>query len=163
MSNLLLIGSVVLLLAGVGSAQTTPSQSPSTKYGPVPARTGPAQAAPAQVKPARAAPTRTEAAKAPVVTTNTPPGQAEKQLQAQPRPSFLGAVPELSFTEPDANELTWGRHTYSGIVVQIIKADRPLQLLNPLAPSRYGSGWDNLERFPAGGGGPMLKLFSINF
>jgi hypothetical protein len=97
------------------------------------------------------------------VTTNAPPSQPERLLQTQPRLSFLGAVPELSFTEADANELTWGRHTYSGIVVQVIKADRPLQLLNPFAPSRYGSGWDNLERSPAGGGSPMLKLFSISF
>jgi hypothetical protein len=59
--------------------------------------------------------------------------------------------------------MTWGGHTYSGIVVQVIKADRRLQLLNPLAPSRYGSGCDNLERFSPTGGGSMLKLFSIDF
>jgi len=159
----LLIWSVVLLVAGVGSAQTTPSQSPSTKSRPAPVQTGPAQATSAQVKPARATPTQTGAAAASAVATNAPPGQAERLLQVQPRPSFLGGVPELAFNEPKANELTWGRHAYSGIVVQVIKAHRRLQLLNPAAPSRYGSGWDNLERFPATGSGPMLKLFSISF
>jgi hypothetical protein len=111
MRHALLIWSIVLLVAGVGSAQTTPSQSPSTKSGPALARTGPAQAASAQVKPARETPTHTEAAKASAVTTNAPPGQAERLLQVQPRPSFLGAVPELALNEPKANELTWGRHT----------------------------------------------------
>ena len=159
----LLIWSVVVLVAGVGSAQTTPSQSPSTKSGPEPAQTGPAQTTSAQVKPAQATQARTEAAKAPAVTTNAPPGQAGGLLQVQPGPSFLGGVPELAFNEPQANEIAWGRHTYSGIVVQVIKADRRLQLLNPLAPSRYGSGWDNLERFSPTGRGPMLKLFSIDF
>jgi len=146
------------LVAAVGSAQTTPSQSPPVQAGPAPAQTGPAQA-----KPAGATPARTEAAKASAVTTNAPPGQAARLLQVQPHPSFLGGVPELAFNGPRANELTRGRHTYSGIVVQIIKADRRLQLLNPLAPSRYGSGWDNLERFSPTGRGPMLKLFSIDF
>ena len=163
MKNTLLIWSVVLLVAGVARAQTTPSESPSTQSGPAPAQTGPAHTTSAEVKLARATPTRTEAAKASAVTANTPPGQAERQLHVQPRPLFLGGGLELAFSEPKANELTWGRHTYSGIVVQVIKAHRPLQLLNPAAPSRYGSGWDDLERFPATGSGPMLKLFSIDF
>jgi hypothetical protein len=39
----------------------------------------------------------------------------------------------------------------------------PLQLLNAAAPPQHGSGWDNVEWFPASGSGPMLKLFSISF
>lgn len=163
MRNTLLIWSVVLLVAGVARAQTTPSPFASRKSRPAPVQTGPAQNTSAQVKPARATPTRPETAKASAVTTNAPPGQAERRLQVQPRPSFLGGVPEPAFNEPKANELTWGRHTYSGIVVQVIKAHSPFQLLNPLAPSRYGSGWDNLESFSGTGSSPMLKLFSINF
>jgi len=53
-------------------------------------------------------------------------------------------------------------HTYSGIVVQIIKTKNPLQLLNPAAPAEYGSAWDNLEQFTLNGGGG-LKLFSFGF
>ncbi len=97
------------------------------------------------------------------MTTNVPAGQAQRLLEAQPRPSFLEAVPELALSQANGNELTWGQHTYSGIVVQVLKAESPLQLLNPFAPSRYGSGWANLERSPAGGGGPMLKLLSVSF
>jgi hypothetical protein len=163
MTTPLLIWSVILLMAVVGSAQTMPSQSPSAKPRPMPAQTGAAQAASAQVKPAQATPTQADAAKPSAVITNTAPGQAERLLQVQPRPPFLGEVPELAFNESKGNEVTWGRHTYSGIVMQVIKTDKRLQLLNPLAPSRYGSGWDNLERFSPTGKGSMLKLFSIDF
>jgi hypothetical protein len=127
------------------------------------AQTGPAQASSAYVKLARATPIRTEAAKVPVAATNAAPAQAGKPLQVWPHPLFLGGVSELMFNEPKANELAWGGHSYSGIVVQVIKTEKPLQLFNPAAPSRYRSGWDNLEWLPASGSGPLLKLFSIDF
>ena len=52
---------------------------------------------------------------------------------------------------------------YSGIAVQLIRAEQPLQLLNPLAPKSYGTGEPNVildlfNKQPVG-----LKLFSINF
>ncbi len=129
MRNTLLIWSFVLLVGGVGTAQTTPSQSASAQPRPAPAQIGPAQ-----VKPAPGTLTQTTAAKASPVTTNAPTPQAEKVLQAQPHRSFLKGAPQLTFAEPKANELALARHTYSGIVVQVIKAKRPLQLLNPFAP-----------------------------
>jgi len=97
------------------------------------------------------------------MATNSPPSQAENQPQAQLGAAFLEGIPELALDEPKANELTSGRHTYSGIAIQVKKAKRPLQLLNPAAPPQYGSGWDNIERLPASGGSPVLKLFSISF
>jgi hypothetical protein len=97
------------------------------------------------------------------VGTKAQPKQAENWLQVQRHRPFLEGVPELAFYEPKANELAVGRHTFSGVAVQVIKAKRPLQLLNPVAQPQYGSGWDNIEWFPASGSGPMLKLFSIDF
>jgi hypothetical protein len=97
------------------------------------------------------------------VATNAQPKQGQQSLQVQPRRPFLEEVPELAFDQPKANELALGGHTLSGIIVQVIKAKGRLQLLNPAAPPQYGSGWDNVEWFPASGSGPMLKLFSINF
>jgi hypothetical protein len=97
------------------------------------------------------------------VATNAPPKQGEQSLQVQPRRSLLEGLPELAFDQLKANELALDGHTLSGIVVQVIKAKRPLQLLNPAAPPQYGSGWGNIEWFPASGSGPMLKLFSISF
>ena len=159
----LLIWSVILLMAGVGSALNHSIPVPISQAQAGAGDTGAAQAASAQVKPAQATPTQADAAKPSAVITNAAPGQAERLLQVQPRPPFLGEVPELTFNEPKGNEVTWGRHTYSGIVMQVIRTDRRLQLLNPLAPSRYGSGWDNLEPFSPTGKGSMLKLFSIDF
>jgi hypothetical protein len=53
--------------------------------------------------------------------------------------------------------------TYAGITVQLIRAEHPLQLLNPLAPKGYGTGEQNVifdlfTKQPVG-----LKLFSFNF
>jgi hypothetical protein len=52
--------------------------------------------------------------------------------------------------------------TYTGIAVQFIRAEQPLQLLNPLAPKGYGTGEQNVifdlfTKQPIG-----LKLFSFN-
>ena len=53
--------------------------------------------------------------------------------------------------------------TYTGIGVQLIQAEQPLQLLNPLAPKSYGTGEQNVvfdlfTQRPSG-----LKFFSFNF
>jgi hypothetical protein len=140
MKNTWLIWSFVLLLACVGNAQTTP----------------------VQVKPTRATPTETADVKASPVATNDTPKQAGKVLQVQPVLTPTKGLPEAAFKELKANEVTLGRHTYSGIVVQVIKAKNPLQLLNPAAPAEYGSGWDNLDLCTVSGSG-TLKLFSFSF
>ena len=41
--------------------------------------------------------------------------------------------------------------TIDGIVAQIFKNKQPLQLINPLAPAKYGSGDQNLSRDPVTG------------
>jgi hypothetical protein len=138
-----LILSAVLLVACVSTAQTTP-----------PTR--------APVKLTRATPILTRAAKASPVATNAPPEQARNVLQVQPLRSSTNGFPQVVLKEPKANEVTVGQHTYSGIVVQIIKAKNPLQLLNPAAPAEYGSAWDNLEQFTISGNS-ALKLFSFSF
>ena len=163
----LLLWSVVVLVAGVGSAQTTLSlslsPSPSARLRLPPARTGPTQATLAQAKPAQAIPTQAVTPRPSCVTTNAQPKQGEQSLQVQPHRSFQEDLPQLAFDQLKANELALDGHTLSGIVVQVIKAKRPFQLLNPAALPQYGSGWDNIEWFPASGSGPMLKLFSIGF
>jgi hypothetical protein len=53
--------------------------------------------------------------------------------------------------------------SYSGIAVAVVKADNPLQLLNPLAPERYGSAEDNSLRDLKTGQVSGWKLFSIRF
>jgi hypothetical protein len=138
-----LILSAVLLVACVSTAQTTPTTL-------------------APVKLTRATPILTRAAKASPVATNAPPGQARNVVQIQPLRSSTNGLPQVGLKEPKANEVTVGRHTYSGIMVQIIKAKNPLQLLNPAAPAEYGSAWDNLDECTVSGNG-TLKLFSFSF
>jgi len=52
---------------------------------------------------------------------------------------------------------------YSGIAVQAVKTDNPLQLINPFAPLSYGNGADNLDRDIITGRDNGLKFFAIGF
>jgi hypothetical protein len=69
--------------------------------------------------------------------------------------------PEVELSKP--NEITVGNLTYSGIAVQVVKTDRLLQLVNPLAPERYGQAEDNVVRDPISNHVSGLKIFSIQF
>lgn len=61
------------------------------------------------------------------------------------------------------NEIKGKNTSYSGILVQLVKTDNPLQLVNPFAPARYGSGQDNLVRSPLTGRATGLKFLSFSF
>ena len=61
------------------------------------------------------------------------------------------------------NEIRKDGVTYSGILVELSKTDKPLELINPLAPPEYGSAEDNTARNPFDGEVSGLKLFSIQF
>ena len=71
--------------------------------------------------------------------------------------------PMVSSVEKNRNKIVGRRVTYSGIAVQAIKADNPLQLLNPAAPEKYGNGEDSVTRDPKTGWVNGLKIFSIEF
>jgi hypothetical protein len=100
----------------------------------------------------------------------TPEPALESQFSAQ-----LGKTGSLAEHEVKPNEVVIGRTTYSGIAVQLLKTDNPLQLIDPFAPPKYGSPGDNVmpDTFPAGAAnGPpdsffgrvlRLKIFSIDF
>jgi hypothetical protein len=95
------------------------------------------------------------------VPTNAQPVGASQSLQAQATGPGMLILPSLDVAKP--NEIVAGKLTYSGIAVQAIKAKNLLQLFNPAAPARYGSGQDNAVNFPFSGAGPRLKFFSIDF
>jgi len=61
------------------------------------------------------------------------------------------------------NQIVSGNFVYSGIVVQLIRADNPLQLINPVAPVRYGYAEQNLVRDLITGRPSGLRLFSWSF
>ena len=54
-------------------------------------------------------------------------------------------------------------YVYSGIVVQLMRAPQPLQLINPWAPQAYGTGENNLVLDPIDNHPTGLKLFAISF
>lgn len=104
----------------------------------------------------------------PQSTTGSMESQIQRALQNRQNQNLMTMPTERP------NEIRRGTVSYSGVIVQFIKSDNKLQLINPAAPPQYGSGLDNLvmDRSPeimgaspaAGNGGRQgLKLFSIQF
>ena len=79
------------------------------------------------------------------------------------------AAPSSNLVKP--NEIVKGNIVYSGILVEALKTDNPLQLANPFAPARYGSAEDNtiydpgmaMVYDPKVGISRAWKLFAIRF
>jgi hypothetical protein len=53
--------------------------------------------------------------------------------------------------------------TYGGALYEIAKADQPLQILNPFAPARYGSGETNVVRDPITKQPRGVAFFSLHW
>ncbi|HWH72477.1 MAG TPA: hypothetical protein VNT26_24155 [Candidatus Sulfotelmatobacter sp.] len=88
-----------------------------------------------------------------------PPNGASFQAQAAQRAKET--PPGLPALKP--NEFLSGKLLYSGIVVEAVQTGRPLQLINPLAPARYGPAEDNVVRDPVSRRVSGLRLFAIRF
>ena len=82
--------------------------------------------------------------------------QIRRRLAARPDRSLL------TLRQEKPNEIKRNGVTYSGILVQLAKTDKPLELINPAAPPEYGSSEDNVVLDP-NGGQRGLKFFSIQF
>src|SRR5437763_874184 len=93
--------------------------------------------------------------------TNAPPAAAQESLQTEAGKRAKETPPVVKEQKP--NEIVAGNLTFSGIAVEAVKVDHPLQLINPLAPPEYGSPEDNVVRDPIKGKVSGLKLFSIQF
>ena len=96
------------------------------------------------------------------LSANARPGDTEESLESQLTAGLAKASASASDREKP-NEIMKGSVTYSGIAVQLLKTDNPLQLLNPAAPARYGSAEDNVIRDPFTGIASAWKIFSIKF
>jgi hypothetical protein len=77
--------------------------------------------------------------------------------------SRLSKAISLSLEEVRPNEVTSAGLSFSGIIVAAFKTDNLLQLVNPFAPSRYGSAEDNSLRDFQTSKLSGWKLFSIRF
>ena len=82
--------------------------------------------------------------------------QIRRRLATRPDQSYF----YLQSEKP--NEIKRNGVTYSGILVELAKTDKPWELLNPAAPPEYGSSEDNVVK-DANGGQRGLKLLSIGF
>lgn len=87
---------------------------------------------------------------------------AEDLLESQ-LSDHLAKASLLSLSEGNPNEILKGNFAYSGIAVAAFRTDNLLQLVNPLAPERYGSGEDNVLRDLKTGRTSGWKLFQIRF
>jgi hypothetical protein len=90
------------------------------------------------------------------------PGNEAMESQIRQR---MAMRPDQSYFSVEAekpNEMKRNGISYSGILVQLVKTDKPLELINPAAPPEYGSSEDNLVRDPHTDR-DGLKLFSIQF
>src|SRR5215467_10224400 len=65
----------------------------------------------------------------------------DDSLKAGTQAGEFGAAPVATELKP--NEIKIGNFTYSGILIQALKTDNLLQLVNPFAPAKYGSADDN--------------------
>ena len=61
------------------------------------------------------------------------------------------------------NEIKVRGRAYSGILVQAAKSKNLLQMVNPFAPARYGSGWDNITQNVTDGRIIGLKVFAVSY
>ena len=94
-------------------------------------------------------------------TANAQSTRINETLEAWTARSLQETQSRIDETKP--NEIKVGKLTYSGVAVEAIKLDNPLQLINPAAPVQYGFAEANLVRDPIVGRVSGLKIFSIQF
>ena len=71
------------------------------------------------------------------------------------------AAPVVKMEAP--KQMIGKKFKYDGALIKLIKADNPLQMINPFAPAKYGSGYDNVVRNPIIGKGEAISLISVRF
>ena len=124
---------LLLSLAESARAENPPSPAPSQMDKPAPARE--------------------------TVQAHTVPQQDQKSTtQIESRRET-----PIHVEKPAPNETAHGHLKVDGILVQLVKTDNPLQLLNPAAPERYGSAEDNVVRDSASGKVSGLKFLELRF
>lgn len=97
-----------------------------------------------------------------ILTANAEPPGTEGSLESRSSAGIAQASVALS-KGAKPNEVVKGKITYSGIAVQLLRTDNPLQLLNPAAPPKYGSAEDNVMRDPISQTVSGWKIFSLQF
>src|SRR5437899_960062 len=84
-----------------------------------------------------------------VLVVNAEPPRTSESLEAKTARRVQETPPSLNERKP--NEIKAGKISYSGVAVEAIKIDNPLELINPAAPAEYGLAEANVVREPGGG------------
>ena len=98
----------------------------------------------------------------PATNAPTPPSQADLQRET---PSLTTAqlISLVNFQTAIAGRILGLNLQADGALPQLLRADNPLQLFNPFAPARYGSGFDNVSYDPRTRRGEGLAFLRIKF
>jgi len=94
-------------------------------------------------------------------TANAQSQSSDESLESKAAPRAQNNSPIIKDEKP--NQVLAGRLTFSGIAVEALKIDNPLQLINPAAPLEYGWAEQNLVRDSIERNVSGLKIFSIEF
>jgi hypothetical protein len=141
---------IVTLVLGLG-LPLAPAQTPP----PAPPAPGPAPSPSAPAKPDAPAP----ASEVPVPT----PAQQSDLLSDLPVMPPEQVERYVSFQTRTLTRMFGVDLQYDGVLPRMRRADRPLHMLNPFAPARYGSGFDNLSLNPVSGRPEGINFFAIRF
>jgi hypothetical protein len=127
---------------------------------------------PPPAKPATASPVPASRLAPPLATVEPLPVSPSAAPAGAQQADILKELPVLSpeqveryvtFQTRTLNRMFGVSIQYDGMLPQLRRADRPLQMLNPFAPARYGGGFDNLSVNPSYGRGEGINLFAIRF
>ena len=91
-------------------------------------------------------------------------GGADLSSPANANNPNLAKPPAPAFDEPKPKlRHFFKRLRYSGALVDLSKSNRPLQLLNPFAPAKFGSGLNNLVIDSTTAKTKGIALFSVRY
>lgn len=140
MKKYIVLLSVLAVLGFRAEAQQAKTESPKVAA----AKTETWKAVPSGPEISKAEATRTDM---PLQSATTQIGKKRQSLAQDEKP----------------NEILKEKVGYSGIAVQLVKTDNPVQLISPAAPAKYGSPEDNTLRNPIDNKVLGLKIFAIKF
>lgn len=107
---------------------------------------------------------KTESPKAATASKEVSKAQASRtETPLQSTTTQIGKKRQSLSQDEKPNEILKERVGYSGVAVQLVKTDNPVQLINPAAPAKYGSPEDNTLRNPIDNKVLGLKIFAIKF
>ena len=94
------------------------------------------------------------------------PTDAQTPVRTDALETRVGYEARTTLAKPESpalNRIMGQRFIYTGIAIEMMRAENPLQMLNPFAPERYGDAEQNVVRDPITGHVDGLKFFCLSF